>query len=112
MEVTGKVVIPPRKWGIKESGQIPWRGNAELNLPHALFEVSKTDLGEVNQKGRNNNYLKSIHFRLTMCQAEGHNNQADAVPALLKCGREKLKSQYQSDMISERFDWPLLAWKM
>lgn len=112
MEVTGKVVIPSRKWGIKESGQIPWRGNAELNLPHALFEVSKTDLGEVNQKGRNNNYLKSIHFRLTMCQAEGHNNQADAVPALLKCGREKLKSQYQSDMISERFDWPLLAWKM
>lgn len=45
-EVTGKVVISSRKWGIK-SGQVPWRRDGELSLRHALFEVSKTPLGEV-----------------------------------------------------------------
>lgn len=48
MEVTGKVAIRSRKWGMKESGQVPWKRNAELNLQHALFEVSKTHLGEDN----------------------------------------------------------------
>lgn len=48
MEMTGKVVIPATTWGMNESGWVLWRRNAELSLQQALFEMSRTHLGEVS----------------------------------------------------------------
>lgn len=42
----------------------------------------------------------------------GHSDQIDTVAPLRTHGRERQKSQYQSDMIWETLDWPLLAGKM
>ena len=43
----------------------------------------------------------NLNFRLTMSQAQGHNDQTNAAHALLKRGRERQKNQYQSDTLRE-----------
>lgn len=43
----------------------------------------------------------NLNFRLTMSQAQGHNDQTNAAHAFLKRGRERQKNQYQSDTLRE-----------
>lgn len=92
MEVARKAVIASRKWGTERGGELLSSAYNMLRLRcirHTWIQLA-TRLGKIIQP------ILIWGFPCTSTGQE-HNDQADAVPALLKHGREKKQSPYQSD---------------